>query len=267
MISNCIVDWKDVQDVDLYYIRSLKTVFELNALGKASSEDFEASLPVDSFYGITFTGREVSLVPRGRAVVVTPQNFNRYAALAIRQRLQEMAEAVVHLRRGLVAVAPLAVIDLMPVQALETLVCGTPLISVQALKRLTRYRDVDPDHPNIIWLWEILEHQFSEEDRVLFMVFVSGRSRLPANPAADLSQRFQVMKVDKPKDGLPTAQTCFFQLRLPPYSSKAVMAERLLYAIRHCRNIDADNYMLVVVPEMVRPPRNPLNLPNIEGRN
>ncbi|KAG7283739.1 hypothetical protein CRUP_034363 [Coryphaenoides rupestris] len=57
-------------------------------------------------------------------------------------------------------------------------------------------------------------------------------------------QRFQIMKVDRPYDSLPTSQTCFFQLRLPPYSSQAVMAERLRYAINNCRSIDMDNYML-----------------------
>ena len=55
--------------------------------------------------------------------------------------------------------------------------------------------------------------------------FVSGRSRLP-NDIADVSQRFQIMKTDKSKDGLPTSQTCFFQLRLPDYSSEVIMEER-----------------------------------------
>ena len=79
--------------------------------------------------------------------------------------------------------------------------------------------------------------------RVLFLKFVSGRSRLPVN-AVDLGQRFQIMKVDKDANSLPTAQTCFFQLRLPPYESKEILRERLLYAIMHCRAIDMDNYML-----------------------
>lgn len=48
----------------------------------------------------------------------------------------------------------------------------------------------------------------------------------------------------QPYDSLPTSQTCFFQLRLPPYSSQSVMAERLRYAINNCRSIDMDNYML-----------------------
>ena len=45
-------------------------------------------------------------------------------------------------------------------------------------------------------------------------------------------------------DSLPTAQTCFFQLRLPNYSSQELLAERLRYAIKHCRSIDMDTYML-----------------------
>lgn len=48
----------------------------------------------------------------------------------------------------------------------------------------------------------------------------------------------------KVTDGLPTSQTCFFQLRLPQYTSREVMAERLRYAIQNCRSIDMDNYML-----------------------
>ena len=53
-------------------------------------------------------------------------------------------------------------------------------------------------------------------------------------------------------DGLPTSQTCFFQLRLPPYSSREVMAERLRYAINNCRSIDMDNYMLTRNADMGR---------------
>jgi len=85
---------------------------------------------------------------------------------------------------------------------------------------------MDESHELVQWLWSILEG-FSNSERVLFMRFVSGRSRLPAN-LADFSQRFQVMKVDRPLNGLPTAQTCFFQLRLPPYSTKVCLTYCLL---------------------------------------
>lgn len=49
---------------------------------------------------------------------------------------------------------------------------------------------------------------------------------------ADFTQRFQVMRVDRPLNGLPTAQTCFFQLRLPPYSSKVIIVFWTNYFLR-----------------------------------
>jgi len=58
-----------------------------------------------------------------------------------------------------------------------------------------RYREVDETHHLVQWFWEILE-SFSNDERILFMRFVSGRSRLPMNPA-DISQRFQILKIDR----------------------------------------------------------------------
>jgi len=136
------------------------------------------------------------------------------------------------------------------------MVCGAPQVSVSALKQISRYRDMDEHDQVINWLWEVLT-EFDDPERVLFSKFVSGRSRLPGKKiskdfynseilvkATDLSQRFQIMKVDKDPNSLPTAQTCFFQLRLPPYRTKETLRDRLIYAIQHCRAIDMDNYML-----------------------
>ena len=58
-----------------------------------------------------------------------------------------------------------------------------------------RYREVEPTDPLVMWLWSTLE-AFSNDERVLFMRFVSGRSRLPT-AASDLTQRFQIVKVDR----------------------------------------------------------------------
>lgn len=58
-----------------------------------------------------------------------------------------------------------------------------------------RYRDIQEDSKVVAWLWQTLE-EFSNGERVLFLKFVSGRSRLPSN-VADISQRFQITKIDK----------------------------------------------------------------------
>lgn len=45
---------------------------------------------------------------------------------------------------------------------------------------------------------------------------------------------------ERPDDYLPVASTCFFSLACPKYSSKAVLREKLLYAIRNADLMDAD---------------------------
>jgi HECT-domain (ubiquitin-transferase) len=45
---------------------------------------------------------------------------------------------------------------------------------------------------------------------------------------------------DKPDDFLPIAQTCFFSLALPRYTSLEVCRAKLRYAIRNADLMDAD---------------------------
>ena len=45
---------------------------------------------------------------------------------------------------------------------------------------------------------------------------------------------------NNPDGQLPHAQTCFFSINLPQYSSKEVCKERLLYAIANAPNMDGD---------------------------
>ena len=44
---------------------------------------------------------------------------------------------------------------------------------------------------------------------------------------------------------LPESYTCFFLLKLPHYSSRAVLEEKLKYAINFCKSIDTDDYARV----------------------
>jgi Ubiquitin-protein ligase len=101
-----------------------------------------------------------------------------------------MDTAVACIREGMARIIPVPLLSLMTSSHLEQLVCGEPHISLSLLKQIVRYRDLDENHILVRWMWEVLD-SFSHNERVLFMRFVSGRSRLPAN-LADLSQRFQV---------------------------------------------------------------------------
>ena len=48
---------------------------------------------------------------------------------------------------------------------------------------------------------------------------------------------------------LPESYTCFFLLKLPRYSCKPVLEEKLRYAIYFCKSIDTDDYARVNLQE------------------
>ncbi|XP_045467504.1 probable E3 ubiquitin-protein ligase HERC1 isoform X2 [Harmonia axyridis] len=236
------VSVEDLEEVDCMYVQSLRSIRDIHMSG-VTAENFHEVIPLENFEGTSCTGKTVPIIYGGKNIPLTFENRNQYYEQAIKFRIQEFNAQIVAVRDGMAGVIPVPLLSLMTAEHLEKLVCGISHISIPLLKKIVRYREVEETHQLVQWLWNILEG-FSDNERVLFMRFVSGRSRLPAN-LADLSQRFQIMKVDKAVNGLPTAQTCFFQLRLPPYTSQEIMAERLLYSINNCRSIDMDNYMLI----------------------
>uniref|UniRef100_A0A8C9W0S1 HECT-type E3 ubiquitin transferase n=1 Tax=Scleropages formosus TaxID=113540 RepID=A0A8C9W0S1_SCLFO len=232
---------QDLEEVDLLTYRSLQGILHLDNSG-ITEENFPVMIPLDSFTAHSADGRLVSVVPGGHNIPLTFANRTEYVERALEYRLHEMDRQVMAVREGMSSIIPVPLLSLLTAKQLEQLVCGLPEVSVEMLKKVVRYRDITENHQLIGWLWQSLE-EFTNEERVLFLRFVSGRSRLPSNPA-DITQKFQIIKVDRPINGLPTAQTCFFQLRLPPYTSQAVLAERLRYSIHNCPSIDMDNYML-----------------------
>ena len=72
-----------------------------------------------------------------------------------------------------------------------------------------------------------------------------GRTRLPRSIADFRGRDFVLQILDKynpPDDFLPESYTCFFLLKMPRYSAKRVLREKLKYAIHFCKSIDTDDY-------------------------
>ncbi|KAG2466568.1 HERC1 ligase, partial [Polypterus senegalus] len=232
---------QDFEDVDLLNFRSLQGILHLENTD-INEENFPVMIPLDTFVTHSANGKLVPVIPGGDQIPLTFTNRKEYVERAVSYRLHEMDQQAIAVREGMSSIIPVPLLSLLTAKQLEQLVCGMPEVSVETLKKVVRYRDISDSHQMISWLWKTLE-EFTNEERVLFLRFVSGRSRLPAN-TTDITQKFQIIKVDRPLNGLPTAQTCFFQLRLPPYTTQSIMAERLRYSIHNCPSIDMDNYML-----------------------
>ena len=54
-------------------------------------------------------------------------------------------------------------------------------------------------------------------------------------------------KYNPPDNFLPESYTCFFLLKLPRYSCKAVLRDKLKYAIHFCKSIDTDDYARIAL--------------------
>ena len=52
-------------------------------------------------------------------------------------------------------------------------------------------------------------------------------------------------KYNPPDHFLPESYTCFFLLKMPRYSAKSILRQKLKYAIHFCKSIDTDEYARV----------------------
>nr|XP_015210635.1 PREDICTED: E3 ubiquitin-protein ligase HECTD3 [Lepisosteus oculatus] len=179
-------------------------------------------------------GRMVELVSGGGSTAVTFEDRREFIRLVQKARLEENREQIAAMQAGLVKVVPQAVLDLLTWQELEKKVCGDPEITVEALKRLTRYEDLEQSDERVQYLWEALTN-FTNEDRSRFLRFVTGRSRLPAPIYI-----FPDKQGTETTDALPQSSTCSSTLYLPNYPSAKVCEEKLRYAAYNCVAIDTD---------------------------
>ncbi|XP_014491916.1 E3 ubiquitin-protein ligase UPL4 isoform X2 [Vigna radiata var. radiata] len=87
--------------------------------------------------------------------------------------------------------------------------------------------------PPIVNLLEIVR-EFDHEQWRAFLQFVTGAPRLPPGGLASLNPKLTIVRKhcnNRADTDLPSVMTCANYLKLPPYSSKERMKEKLLYAI------------------------------------
>ncbi|KAL1023407.1 hypothetical protein UPYG_G00040470 [Umbra pygmaea] len=231
----------DLSEVDKDFIPGLMYIRD----NEATAEEFEAmTLP---FTVPNACGQDIQL--SSKYSHITLENRAEYVRLAISYRLHEFDEQVLAVREGMARVAPVPLLSLFTGYELETMVCGSPDIPLHLLKSVATYKGVEPTAPLIQWFWEVME-SFSNTERSLFLRFVWGRTRLPRTIADFRGRDFVVQVLDKynpPDHFLPESYTCFFLLKLPRYSCKQVLEEKLKYAIHFCKSIDTDDYARIAL--------------------
>lgn len=198
------------------------------------------------------------LVPGGKTIPVTDENKISYIHLMAHFRMHtQIKNQTAALISGFRSIIKPEWIRMFSTPELQRLISGDNAeIDLEDLKKHTvYYGGFHGSHRVIIWLWDILASDFTPDERAMFLKFVTSCSRPPLLGFAYLKPPFSIRCVEvsddqdtgdtlgsvlrgfftirkrEPGGRLPTSSTCFNLLKLPNYSKKSVLREKLRYAI------------------------------------
>ena len=89
----------------------------------------------------------------------------------------------------------------------------------------------------VVWLVDVLS-SFSRQMKAYFVEFLTGDVVLPPGGLEALGRPITIVKKDTDESGestLPSCNTCFLYLKLPPYTSRERLAERISVAVKEGR--------------------------------
>eukprot|EP01017_Pseudomicrothorax_dubius_P006610 TRINITY_DN11923_c0_g1_i3.p1 TRINITY_DN11923_c0_g1~~TRINITY_DN11923_c0_g1_i3.p1 ORF type:complete len:524 (+),score=146.30 TRINITY_DN11923_c0_g1_i3:65-1636(+) len=227
---------KDIEAIDRLTVQVLQDLENIEEKG-ITKETFDDCFDY-CFVTNLSDGSEYVLVPNGKEIRVTFENRREFIALTTEARINESRIQMEYIRKGFYSIIPNGAAALLTWQELETNIVGRSEVDVEFLKMNSR---PNGDSEEVYeFLWKALK-EFTTEERVMYLKFVWGRSRLPLT-SDDFSTKHEISFIDSDNETkLPIAHTCFFGIDLPRYKSYSTFVEKLRYAIYNCKEIDADN--------------------------
>ncbi|KAF3538720.1 hypothetical protein F2Q69_00018299 [Brassica cretica] len=246
---------QELSSFDIHFVdpELCKTLVELQALARRrkviseSQSDVRAAKRDLSFRGTKIEDlclefalpgyTDYVLAPQFANDMVNLDNLEEYvkaiiANATICDGIQKQVEAF---RSGFNKVFPIEHLKIFNEEELETLLCGErDLFNMnEVLDHIKFDHGYTSSSPPVQNLLEIL-HEFDKEQQRAFLQFVTGCPRLPPGGLASLSPKLTIVRKhgsDSSETDLPSVMTCANYLKLPPYSSKEKMKEKLIYAI------------------------------------
>jgi hypothetical protein len=198
-----------------------------------SLEEFESLGLKEKFVVTKASGKVVPLIPGGEKKRLNYKNRLSYCHLYDQERVHEFDEQVDAIRRGLACIVPFKALQYLTPSELEDAICGDADIDLELWKSHTKYQGVNFHSNSKIarMFWRVME-TLSQQQRVSFIKFCWGRSRLPSrNGLKDWS--FKISASNAPVTSLPIVHTCFFQIEMPKYDSDDVMRSKIVTAIEY----------------------------------
>ncbi|KAL1200108.1 E3 ubiquitin-protein ligase UPL4 [Cardamine amara subsp. amara] len=179
---------------------------------------------------------DYDLAPHSDNDMVNLDNLQEYIKAIVNATIyngiQRQVEAF---RSGFNKVFPIEHLQIFNEEELDTMLCGErDLFNMnEVLDHIKFDHGYTSSSPPVENLLEIL-HEFDKKQQRAFLQFVTGSPRLPHGGLASLNPKLTIVRKhgsDSSETDLPSVMTCANYLKLPPYSSKEKMKEKLLYAI------------------------------------
>uniref|UniRef100_A0A671M338 E3 ubiquitin-protein ligase UBR5 n=1 Tax=Sinocyclocheilus anshuiensis TaxID=1608454 RepID=A0A671M338_9TELE len=230
------VNWHDFAFFDPVMYESLRQLIR-----HSQTEEAEAVFAaMDLAFAIDLCKEEgsgqVELLVGGVNMPVTPLNVYEYVRRYAEHRMLVVAEQPLHaMRKGLLDVLPKNALEDLTAEDFRLLVNGCGEVNVQMLISFTSFNDESGENAEKLlqfkrWFWSIVEKMSMTERQDLVYFWTSS----PSLPASE--EGFQPMPsitIRPPDDQhLPTANTCISRLYVPLYSSKQILKQKLLLAIK-----------------------------------
>jgi len=185
------------------------------------------------------------LMPNGSFISVTNENRPLYVSYVARHRLQIQP----HLQtqaflKGLGSIIKPSWLSMFNQSELQTLIGGdSSEIDVTDLRSNTQYGGVyvigddGLDHPTVALFWQVMK-ELDDADRRKVLKYVTSTPRAPLLGFGQLNPKFSIRDAGSDEKRLPSTSTCVNLLKLPRYSTKRVLKEKLLYAVNSGAGFD-----------------------------
>lgn len=187
----------------------------------------------------TYPGLNIPLIENGEDIEITDDNINNYIELV---KSFTCGEKLSHLRdsfiKGFSSIFPFTNLDVFSEVEICYLLRGEncKFKYEDLVENVVISHGYEKDSLQIKMLFDILIEMNIEEQRQ-FIQFITGFSQLPIGGLKSLSPKLTIAKrqfdysinIDSQ---LPTVMTCTNYFKLPPYSTKLIMKERIFYAIK-----------------------------------
>lgn len=248
------LDDQDLLEIDPELFKSLQEIKD-SISNSNGSQVVVNGVPIEDLcLNFVLPGDEtIELCPEGSENFVTSQNASQYVDSVFKYILFTGVEKQMRaFREGFNKIFPLHYLEIFYEDEIDLMVCGDINSDQWTFETILSAVRCDhgysSDSKPVINLIETLV-ELDTDDKRRFLKFVTGSPRLPAGGYLALNPRLTIVRKGPDVSGpvspksikagkiltdndLPSVMTCANYFKLPPYSSKEILKDRLLFAIR-----------------------------------